>query len=87
MDIQFVVFYVNFVSFFLHKNYFVLYLASAVNDENDFIYRIETDDQPKNLIGVIDFCAELGGYPIYAYNAYEWQLVQGILFINIEQFI
>ncbi len=39
---------------------------------------METDNQPKNLAGVIDFCVELGGYPIYAFNAYEWQLVQGI---------
>ena len=32
----------------------------------------------KNLTDVIDFCSELGGYPIYANNAYEWQLIQGI---------
>ncbi|CAF3110820.1 unnamed protein product, partial [Rotaria sp. Silwood2] len=53
-------------------------LPSVINDENDFIYRIETDSEVKNLIGVIDFCSELGGYPIYANNAYEWQLIQGI---------
>ncbi|CAF0846728.1 unnamed protein product [Rotaria sordida] len=54
-------------------------LPSVINDENDFIYRIETDNEAKNLIGVIDFCSELGGYPIYANNAYEWQLIQEIM--------
>ena len=43
----------------------------------DFIYRLESDSQPGNLTGVINFCSELGGYPIYANNAYEWQLIQG----------
>ncbi|CAF1112160.1 unnamed protein product [Adineta steineri] len=54
-------------------------LPSVYNNANDFIYRLETDTQEKNLIGVIDFCSELGGYPIYANNAYEWQLVQEIM--------
>ncbi len=27
----------------------------------------------------MDFCFELGGYPIYANNAYEWQLIQGLI--------
>ncbi|UJR20328.1 hypothetical protein I4U23_023459 [Adineta vaga] len=54
-------------------------LPSTSTETNDFIYRVETDTEPKNLIGVIDFCAELGGYPIYANNAYEWQLVQEIM--------
>jgi hypothetical protein len=58
-----------------------------MNYNDDFIYRIETDTQTTNLIGVIDFCSELGGYPIYANNAYEWQLVQGILLIQILNFI
>jgi len=38
---------------------------------------LETDTQSGNLTGVIDFCSELAGYPIYANSAYEWQLVQG----------
>ena len=63
-------------------------LASVSDEENDFIYRLETDTQAKNLAGVLDFCAELGGYPIYAYNAYEWQIIQGIaygLFSSFKQ--
>jgi len=52
-------------------------LASVINEQNDFIYRLESDTQTGNLVAVIDFCSELGGYPIYANNAYEWQLVQG----------
>ena len=52
-------------------------LASVISQENDFIYRLETDTQAGNLTGVINFCAELGGYPIYANNAYEWQIIQG----------
>ncbi len=52
-------------------------LASVLNEENDFIYRLESDSQTGNLTGVIDFCSELGGYPIYGNNAYEWQLIQG----------
>ncbi|CAF5194616.1 unnamed protein product, partial [Rotaria magnacalcarata] len=51
------------------------------DDEKNFIYRLEMDNQSKNLTGVIDFCSELGGYPIYANNAYEWQLIQGISII------
>ena len=54
-----------------------LVLASVTNEENTFIYRLETDNQSRNLTGVTNFCYELGGYPIYANNAYEWQLIQG----------
>ncbi|CAF4100035.1 unnamed protein product, partial [Adineta steineri] len=49
---------------------------SVMNEQNDFIYRLELDTQSGNLTGVINFCSELGGYPIYANNAYEWQIVQ-----------
>ncbi|CAF4824856.1 unnamed protein product, partial [Rotaria magnacalcarata] len=45
-------------------------LPSVIDDEKNFIYRLEMDNQSKNLTGVIDFCSELGGYPIYANNAY-----------------
>jgi hypothetical protein len=38
---------------------------------------LETDSTSKDLAEVIDFCSEFGGYPIYALNAYEWQIVQG----------
>ena len=31
----------------------------------------------------MDFCFELGGYPIYANNAYEWQIIQGSFFQTI----
>ena len=41
------------------------------------IYRLESDSQTGNLTGVTSFCYELGGYPIYANNAYEWHLIQG----------
>ena len=51
--------------------------ASVVDQQTDFIYRLESDSQSGNLTGVINFCSELGGYPIYANNAYEWQLIQG----------
>ncbi|CAF1452722.1 unnamed protein product, partial [Adineta ricciae] len=54
-------------------------LPSINTKTSDFIYRLETDTSSKDLSGVIDFCAELGGYPIYANNAYEWQLVQEIM--------
>ncbi|CAF2093138.1 unnamed protein product [Rotaria magnacalcarata] len=54
-------------------------LPSVIDDEKNFIYRLEMDNQSKNLTGVIDFCSELGGYPIYANNAYEWQLIQEIM--------
>jgi hypothetical protein len=69
----------NWEKLFLFVFKVFIWLASAINDQNDFIYRLETDTEPKNLIGVIDFCSELGGYPIYANNAYEWQLVQGTI--------
>jgi hypothetical protein len=62
------------ILFIIH---FLLNLASVINEQNDFIYRLESDSQSGNLTGVIDFCSELGGYPIYANNAYEWQLIQG----------
>ncbi|CAF1215178.1 unnamed protein product [Adineta ricciae] len=52
---------------------------SVISQQNDFIYRLETDTQAGNLTGVINFCAELGGYPIYANNAYEWQIIQEIM--------
>jgi hypothetical protein len=67
--------YVKFFSFII--NFSFSKLASVINEQNDFIYRLETDTQSGNLTGVIDFCSELGGYPIYANNAYEWQLIQG----------
>ncbi|CAF2040937.1 unnamed protein product [Rotaria magnacalcarata] len=54
-------------------------IPSVIDQQNDFIYRLETDSQSGNLTGVIDFCSELGGYPIYANNAYEWQLIQEIM--------
>ncbi|CAF3465422.1 unnamed protein product [Rotaria sp. Silwood1] len=57
-------------------------IPSLIDQQHDFIYRLESDSQSGNLTGVIDYCSELGGYPIYANNAYEWQLIQGyILFI------
>lgn len=59
------------------KEDLICVLASKIDEENDFIYRLEIDTPGKNLIGVIDFCEELGGYPIYANNAYEWQIIQG----------
>ena len=52
-------------------------LAEYLTEERNLIYRLESDTQPGNLTGVIDFCAELGGYPIYANNAFQWQLIQG----------
>lgn len=82
VDIHFVVLHVCFIANY-SINIFSFYfkIASAINEEIDFIYRLETDSEPKNLIGTIDFCSELGGYPIYANTAYEWQLIQGILII------
>ncbi len=78
-DFLFVVLFVCFLfSFFLLLlNNLFKKKASVINEENDFIYRLESDTQTGNLTGVIDFCSELGGYPIYANNAYEWQLIQG----------
>jgi hypothetical protein len=70
-DILFVVY------FFLFTFYKI---ASVINQQNDFIYRLESDTQSGNLADVIDFCSELGGYPIYANNTYEWQLIQGHFF-------
>jgi hypothetical protein len=73
-------------SFTYEKKYFFILLfisfffsisASVIDQQSDFIYRLETDTQSGNLTGVIDFCSELAGYPIYANSAYEWQLVQG----------
>ena len=52
-------------------------VATLVNEDNPLIYRLERDTQSGNLTGVTDFCSQLGGYPIYANNAYEWQLIQG----------
>ncbi|UJR29534.1 hypothetical protein I4U23_010751 [Adineta vaga] len=52
---------------------------SIINEENNFIYRLENDNQSGNLTGVINFCSELGGFPIYANNAYEWQIIQEIM--------
>lgn len=49
------------------------------SDLKNFIYRLEDDSSNKDLAGVIDFCAELGGFPIYANSAYEWQTVQEIM--------
>ncbi len=69
-----------FSLFFIKIFFFFLNLASHQNEDNHFIYRLETDTQPGNLTGVMDFCFELGGYPIYANNAYEWQLIQGSVF-------
>lgn len=66
---------------------FVCSLASLIDEENDFIYRLETDTQAKNLVGVIDFCEELGGYPIYANNAYEWQIIQGRCLYSFIAFV
>jgi hypothetical protein len=74
-DFLFVVLFVCFYFFFVNLSF--LKLASVVNEENAFIYRLESDSQTGNLTGVIDFCSELGGYPIYGNNAYEWQLIQG----------
>jgi len=65
--------------FYFNYRIIFLKLASVINEQHDFIYRLETDSQPGNLIEVTDFCSELGGYPIYANNAYEWQLIQGNL--------
>jgi len=76
-DFLFVVLFVCFYFFFIKLFFFNL--ASVLNEENDFIYRLESDSQTGNLTGVIDFCSELGGYPIYANNAYEWQLIQGYI--------
>ena len=73
-DILFVVY------FFLFTFYKI---ASVINQQNDFIYRLESDTQSGNLADVIDFCSELGGYPIYANNTYAWQLIQGYLSIPI----
>jgi len=63
--------------FYFNYRIIFLKLASVINEQNDFIYRLESDTQTGNLVAVIDFCSELGGYPIYANNAYEWQLIQG----------
>jgi hypothetical protein len=53
-------------------------LESPVDtDAPQFVYRVENDDARGNLTGVIDFCSELGGQPVYANNAYEWQIIQG----------
>jgi hypothetical protein len=68
-----------FFLFFFIEILIISKLASLQTQPNDFIYRLETDTQSGNLTGVIDFCSELGGYPIYANNAYEWQLIQGNL--------
>jgi len=46
---------------------------------NDFIYRLADDGPSLDFAGVIDFCAELGAYPIYANSAYEWQIIQEIM--------
>ncbi|CAF1124596.1 unnamed protein product [Rotaria sp. Silwood1] len=54
-------------------------IPSLIDQQHDFIYRLESDSQSGNLTGVIDYCSELGGYPIYANNAYEWQLIQEIM--------
>lgn len=54
------------------------------NEEIPFVYRLESDSQSGNLTGVINFCSELGGYPIYANNAYEWQIIQGNLRLSLS---
>ncbi len=70
--------YVYFSFFYLLVCFFSSSkIASVINQQNDFIYRLESDIRPGNLLDVINFCSELGGYPIYANNAYEWQLIQG----------
>jgi hypothetical protein len=50
-----------------------------------FIYRLDTVDYGVDLNGVIDFCAQAGGYPIYGKNAYEWHLIQGLFWVLSRQ--
>jgi hypothetical protein len=40
---------------------------------------LETDSTSKDLAEIVNFCSEFGGYPVYALNAYEWQIVQGMI--------
>jgi len=53
-------------------------------EDRPFIYRIETADSSGNLTSVINYCSELGGYPIYAHSAYEWQLIQEIMLNDVN---
>lgn len=59
-----------------------IFVEPVESEDESFIYRIETDDQSGNLTGVIEYCSELGGYPIYANNAYEWHLIQGSFLLS-----
>ena len=50
------------------------------NDDERFLYRLDHDEYSSGLTGLIDYCSQVGGDPIYATNAYEWQLIQGLSF-------
>lgn len=52
-----------------------------LNEDDRFIYRLDKDDYSPGLTGLIDYCSQWGGDPIYAHNAYEWQLIQGFDFL------
>ncbi|CAF4533755.1 unnamed protein product, partial [Didymodactylos carnosus] len=50
--------------------------------EYDFIYRVSPNVEQITLNRTVTYCQQFGGYPVYALNAYEWQLVQEIWLMN-----